>query len=89
MIEILYASLMLYHYNNKMALIYFLSSLVCHEHQFKDKYLFYRFHDDDQGIGTVPTSGEKKECDDELQGTITMLGKIGPDAVMRMILRKV
>ncbi|XP_064648532.1 rap guanine nucleotide exchange factor 4-like [Lineus longissimus] len=61
---------------------------VCHEHQFMDKYLFYRFHDDDEGIGTLPTNADKKECDDELQYTLSMLGQIGPDAMLRMILRK-
>ncbi|XP_077869174.1 rap guanine nucleotide exchange factor 4-like [Saccoglossus kowalevskii] len=61
---------------------------VCHEHQFKDKYLFYRFREDDLGIGTVPTNNEKKECEDELQDTLVMLAQISPDAMMRMILRK-
>jgi Rap guanine nucleotide exchange factor 4 len=53
-----------------------------------DKYLFYRFHDDDEGIGTSPTNADKKECEDELQYTLSMLGQIGPDAMLRMILRK-
>ncbi|KAL3832511.1 hypothetical protein ACJMK2_024146 [Sinanodonta woodiana] len=61
---------------------------VCHEHQFKDKYLFYRFHDDDQGINTVLSTAEKKECEDELQDILLMLAQTGPDAMMRMILRK-
>ncbi|ESO82181.1 hypothetical protein LOTGIDRAFT_135052, partial [Lottia gigantea] len=61
---------------------------VCREHQFKDKYLFYRFEDDDEGIGTVPTNIEKKEAEDRLPDTVLMLATIGPDAMMRMILRK-
>ncbi|XP_070564765.1 rap guanine nucleotide exchange factor 4-like isoform X3 [Ptychodera flava] len=61
---------------------------VCHEHQFKDKYLFYRFREDDLGIGTVPNNNEKKECEDELQDTLVTLAQISPDAMMRMILRK-
>ncbi|KAK6165706.1 hypothetical protein SNE40_022584 [Patella caerulea] len=61
---------------------------VCREHQFKDKYLFYRFEDDDEGIGTIPTTMEKKESEDRLPDTVLMLATIGPDAMMRMILRK-
>ena len=65
-----------------------LTFTVCHEHQFKDKYLFYRFHDDDQGIGIVPTHSDKKECEEDLQDIFSVLAQIGPDAMMRMILRK-
>lgn len=61
---------------------------VCREHQFKDKYLFYRFCEDDQGVGTVPSHTQKKECEEELQDTLITLAQIGPDAMMRMILRK-
>lgn len=61
---------------------------VCREHQFKDKYLFYRFCEDDQGVGTVPSHAQKKECEEELQDTLITLAQIGPDAMMRMILRK-
>ncbi|XP_052795915.1 rap guanine nucleotide exchange factor 4-like isoform X2 [Mya arenaria] len=61
---------------------------VCHEHQFKDKYLFYRFHEDDEGVSTVPSSAVKRECEDELPDVFLLLAQIGPDAVMRMILRK-
>ena len=61
---------------------------MCHEHQFKDKYLFYRFHDDDQGIGIVPTAADKRDCEDDLPDTLSYLAQIGPDAMMRMILRK-
>ncbi|XP_052057862.1 rap guanine nucleotide exchange factor 4-like [Mytilus californianus] len=61
---------------------------VCHEHQFKDKYLFYRFRQDDQGVGTVPSHNDKKEAEEELQDILLTLAQIGPDAMMRMILRK-
>lgn len=61
---------------------------MCREHQFKDKYLFYRFCVDDQGVGTVPNHAQKKECEEELQDTLITLAQIGPDAMMRMILRK-
>lgn len=61
---------------------------MCHEHQFKDKFLFYRFSVDDQGIGMVPTHADKKECEEELTDILALLVQIGPDAMMRMILRK-
>ncbi|XP_053373396.1 rap guanine nucleotide exchange factor 4-like isoform X2 [Mercenaria mercenaria] len=61
---------------------------VCHEHQFKDKYLFYRFHEDDEGVSTVPSSATKRECEEDLPDVFLMLAHIGPDAMMRMILRK-
>nr|KAG5701610.1 hypothetical protein BaRGS_019299 [Batillaria attramentaria] len=61
---------------------------VCHEHQFKDKYLFYRFSEDDQGVGVTPSATDRKECEEELQDTLRTLAQIGPDAIMRMILRK-
>ena len=80
------------HLSHYISSIYisFLHSLlsVCHEHQFKDKYLFYRFHDDDQGIGVTPTNIDKRESDESLQDTLSLLAQIGPDAMMRMILRK-
>uniref|UniRef100_A0A7M4F604 Rap guanine nucleotide exchange factor 4 n=1 Tax=Crocodylus porosus TaxID=8502 RepID=A0A7M4F604_CROPO len=58
------------------------------EHHFQDKYLFYRFLDDEQEDAPMPTEEEKKECDEELQDTLLLLSQIGPDAHMRMILRK-
>ncbi|XP_048808702.1 rap guanine nucleotide exchange factor 4 isoform X2 [Lagopus muta] len=58
------------------------------EHYFQDKYLFYRFLDDEREDAPLPTEEEKKECDEELQDTMLLLSQIGPDAHMRMILRK-
>uniref|UniRef100_A0A8C8SJ01 Rap guanine nucleotide exchange factor 4 n=1 Tax=Pelusios castaneus TaxID=367368 RepID=A0A8C8SJ01_9SAUR len=58
------------------------------EHHFQDKYLFYRFLDDEHEDAPMPTEEEKKECDEELQDTMLLLSQIGPDAHMRMILRK-
>ncbi|XP_066544027.1 rap guanine nucleotide exchange factor 4 isoform X2 [Amia ocellicauda] len=58
------------------------------EHNFQDKYLFYRFLDDEQEDAPLPTEEEKKESDEELQDTLLLLSQIGPDAHMRMILRK-
>ena len=65
-----------------------ISLTVCHEHQFKDKYLFYRFCEDDQGVGMIPSPAEKRACEDELPDVLNLLEQIGPDAMMRMILRK-
>ncbi|XP_077175816.1 rap guanine nucleotide exchange factor 4 isoform X3 [Paroedura picta] len=58
------------------------------EQYFQDKYLFYRFLDDEHEDASMPTDEEKKECDEELQDTMLLLSQIGPDAHMRMILRK-
>ncbi|XP_034863646.1 rap guanine nucleotide exchange factor 4 isoform X5 [Mirounga angustirostris] len=58
------------------------------EHHFQDKYLFYRFLDDEPEDAPLPTEEEKKECDEDLQDTMLLLSQMGPDAHMRMILRK-
>ncbi|ELW64164.1 Rap guanine nucleotide exchange factor 4 [Tupaia chinensis] len=58
------------------------------EHHFQDKYLFYRFLDDEHEDAPLPTEEEKKEWDEELQDTMLLLSQMGPDAHMRMILRK-
>ncbi|KAG7464021.1 hypothetical protein MATL_G00182860 [Megalops atlanticus] len=58
------------------------------EHNFQDKYLFYRFLDDEREDTPLPTEEEKKESEEELQDTLLLLSQIGPDAHMRMILRK-
>ncbi|MGH0147732.1 UNVERIFIED_CONTAM: hypothetical protein FKN15_039850 [Acipenser sinensis] len=54
----------------------------------EDKYLFYRFLDDEQEDAPLPSEDEKKESDEEIQDTLLVLSQIGPDAHMRMILRK-
>ncbi|KAM4626678.1 rap guanine nucleotide exchange factor 4 isoform 1-T1 [Discoglossus pictus] len=58
------------------------------EYYFQDKYLFYRFLDDEHEDAPMPTEEEKKESDEDLQDTFLLLSQIGPDAHMRMILRK-
>ena len=62
--------------------------VVCREHQFKDKFLFYRFHDDDEGVGATPSESERHQCEDEMAETLRVLVDLGPDAIMRIILRK-
>ncbi|XP_029315581.1 rap guanine nucleotide exchange factor 4 isoform X1 [Cottoperca gobio] len=58
------------------------------ELSFQDKYLFYRFLDDEQEDAPLPGEEERKESQEELQDTLLLLSQIGPDAHMRMILRK-
>ncbi|XP_041940145.1 rap guanine nucleotide exchange factor 4 isoform X2 [Alosa sapidissima] len=58
------------------------------ELNFQDKYLFYRFLDDEQDGAVPPSEEEMKESEDELQDTLLLLSQMGPDAHMRMILRK-
>ncbi|XP_035031548.2 rap guanine nucleotide exchange factor 4 isoform X2 [Hippoglossus stenolepis] len=55
---------------------------------FQDKYLFYRFLDDEQEDAPLPSEEERQESQEELQDTLLLLSQIGPDAHMRMILRK-
>uniref|UniRef100_A0AAY4ESU8 Rap guanine nucleotide exchange factor 4 n=1 Tax=Denticeps clupeoides TaxID=299321 RepID=A0AAY4ESU8_9TELE len=58
------------------------------ELNFQDKYLFYRFLDDEDEDAVMPNEDEKREAEEELQETLLFLSQIGPDAHMRMILRK-
>ncbi len=62
--------------------------LVSQEHYFKDKYLFYRFSGDEDGTLRKPTIGEQNECEEQLNDVIVTLAQVGPDAMLRMILRK-
>ncbi|KAM6948429.1 rap guanine nucleotide exchange factor 4-like [Aplochiton taeniatus] len=55
---------------------------------FQDKYLFYRFLDDEEEDTPLPSDEEKRESEEELPETILFLAQIGPDALLRMILRK-
>uniref|UniRef100_A0A8K9XJX2 Rap guanine nucleotide exchange factor 4 n=1 Tax=Oncorhynchus mykiss TaxID=8022 RepID=A0A8K9XJX2_ONCMY len=55
---------------------------------FQDKYLFYRFLEDEQEDAPLPTEEETRESDEELQDTLLLLSQVGPDAHMRMVLRK-
>ncbi|XP_031414389.1 rap guanine nucleotide exchange factor 4 [Clupea harengus] len=58
------------------------------ELSFQDKYLFYRFLDDEDEDAVLPSDDEKREAEEELQETLLFLSQIGPDAHLRMILRK-
>lgn len=58
------------------------------EQSFQDKYLFYRFLEDEREGAPLPSEEERKQSQEELQDTLLLLSQIGPDAHMRMILRK-
>ncbi|XP_052332460.1 rap guanine nucleotide exchange factor 4-like isoform X8 [Oncorhynchus keta] len=55
---------------------------------FQDKYLFYRFLDDEEEHTPLPGEEEKRESEEELPETILFLAQMGPDALLCMILRK-
>jgi len=58
---------------------------VCRQHPFIDDCsLFYRFCDDEEGAAAAATVVN----DAELTDAISLLVQLGPDATMRMILRK-
>ncbi|CAM1305765.1 RAPGEF4 (predicted) [Pycnogonum litorale] len=64
-------------------------SHVTQEHQFKDKYLFYRFRDDDLGAPvTRLNQADESAATEELTDALLILSQLGPDVMLRMILRK-
>lgn len=62
--------------------------LVSQEHYFKDKYLFYRFAGDEDRTSEKPSVAEQEECEEQINDVILTLAQVGPDAMLRMILRK-
>ncbi|CAL8389613.1 unnamed protein product [Gadus morhua 'NCC'] len=58
------------------------------ELSFQDKYVFYRFLGDEQDAPAPPGDGDPKEGPDELQEALGLLAQLGPDAHLRMVLRK-
>ena len=64
-------------------------SPVTREHPFRDKYLFYRFRDDVDVMGSMnPTSSERREAESRLPSALAILQRRAPDALIRLILRK-
>ncbi|GBN42681.1 Rap guanine nucleotide exchange factor 4 [Araneus ventricosus] len=63
-------------------------SHVTNECQFKDKYLFYRFREDQQEVSSTPTLEDRQQAETELPEVLARLLQLAPDAVFRMILRK-
>ncbi|CAF0883074.1 unnamed protein product [Didymodactylos carnosus] len=61
---------------------------VSQEHYFKDKYLFYRFSDDQDGVDNQLTNINESTCEEQLHEVIMILAQVAPDAMLRMILRK-
>uniref|UniRef100_A0A8C5C5M8 Rap guanine nucleotide exchange factor 4a n=1 Tax=Gadus morhua TaxID=8049 RepID=A0A8C5C5M8_GADMO len=63
-------------------------NLMDQELSFQDKYVFYRFLGDEQDAPAPPGDGDPKEGPDELQEALGLLAQLGPDAHLRMVLRK-
>jgi len=62
---------------------------VSRDQPFKDKFLLYRFwQDDDNGVGGSPTEAEEVQAQAELKDALAYLSQKAPDAMMRLILRK-
>uniref|UniRef100_A0A8C9SY78 Rap guanine nucleotide exchange factor 3 n=1 Tax=Scleropages formosus TaxID=113540 RepID=A0A8C9SY78_SCLFO len=59
---------------------------VKHELNFQDReYQFYRFLDVELGLNRM---NNEKDSEEELQESLLLLGQLGPDALLNMILRK-
>ncbi|KAF5272240.1 hypothetical protein FQA39_LY01322 [Lamprigera yunnana] len=63
-------------------------SHVSKEQGFKDKCFLYRFWQDEDGSGTLPTMEDINAAEEQLHESLSTLIQRGPDAVLRMILRK-
>ena len=63
------------------------SASVDHEHNFKDKFIFYRFRVDDD-VSHDDATHQTLPSDDELRDVLTSLVKVAPEAMLRTILRK-
>lgn len=61
---------------------------VAHEQPFKDKVFLYRFLADEDGSGQSPTSDDINNANDIIKESLTSLLHRGPDAALRLILRK-
>ena len=58
------------------------------EHHFRDKALLYRFWQDKEGAAGLPSQDQVVWAEDQLNTCLSVLTQKGPDAIMRMILRK-
>ncbi|XP_076359028.1 rap guanine nucleotide exchange factor 4-like [Tachypleus tridentatus] len=63
-------------------------SHVSQEYQFKDKHLFYRFREDQDGFGTTPSQDDRHLAEKEIQESLTVLLQLSPEAILRSIVRK-
>lgn len=65
--------------------------LVTHEYPFLDKYLFYRWAEDEGMPGMmvrVPSVEEQEQAEREFGTALSFLATVGPDALFRMVLQK-
>lgn len=69
-----------------MVNLFYLS--VAKEQAFKDKCFLYRFWQDEEGAGALPTLEDSTTAEEQLQESLSALIQRGPDAMLRMILRK-
>ena len=58
------------------------------EHPFRDKALLYWFWQDKEGAAGLPSQDQVVWAEDQLNTSLSALIQKGPDAIMRMILRK-
>ncbi|KAL7051611.1 hypothetical protein ACKWTF_004528 [Chironomus riparius] len=63
-------------------------SHVAKEQPFKDKVFLYRFRADEDGSGTSPSTDDTSSANDHIKEGLTQLLHRGPDATLRLILRK-
>ncbi|KAG5678868.1 hypothetical protein PVAND_008499 [Polypedilum vanderplanki] len=63
-------------------------SHVAKEQPFKDKVFLYRFRSDEDGSGTMPSTDDINSANEHIKEGLTALLHRGPDATLRLILRK-
>lgn len=61
---------------------------VAREQPFKDKVFLYRFRSDEDGNTAMPASDDVNSANEHIKEGLTSLLHRGPDATLRLILRK-
>ena len=64
------------------------TSQVSKEQPFKDKCFLYRFWQDEEGATALPSLEDVASAEDQVRESLGTLINRGPDAMMRLILRK-
>ena len=67
---------------------YYITFIVAHEQPFKDKCFLYRFRADEDGSGASSNTDDVNSANDHIKEALTPLLHRGPDATLRLILRK-
>lgn len=67
---------------------YYFFVTVAHEQPFKDKCFLYRFRADEDGSGASSNTDDVNSANDHIKEALTPLLHRGPDATLRLILRK-